>query len=75
MSRPGDELDDLAEVLAAEDAAEDAGTLRGHDRRTCHRHRAWATEQHMGLASHRDPGAAVAAAVLATYRGPDREGT
>lgn len=34
----------LANVLAAEDEAEDAGSLEADDRRTCWTHRAWAAD-------------------------------
>jgi hypothetical protein len=34
----------LADTIAAEDKAEDAGRLDGDDRTTCHAHQAWVTD-------------------------------
>lgn len=37
-------MSSLAEMLTAEDAAEDAGILHADDRTTCFAHQAWATD-------------------------------
>jgi hypothetical protein len=42
----------LADQLAADDAAEDAGLLAPDDRRTCHTCRAWATDEHLTSPAH-----------------------
>jgi len=43
---------ELAYTIAAEDDAEDAGTLPDTDRRTCHSCRMWATPEHLSSDRH-----------------------
>ncbi|MBT0771767.1 hypothetical protein KIH74_22695 [Kineosporia sp. J2-2] len=46
-------MSDLADAIAADDAAEDQG-MHPDDRATCHRCRAWATPEHLTSPRHQE---------------------